>query len=111
VHVHADRDRGVAAREPARPHDDVVQALGAHAAQLGRDRRRVDAGGGEQIRAREREAPVAIVVGGAAGERLDEPLGERHEASAGLGACGQRKAHDYAAMASTPTGTPLATMS
>jgi hypothetical protein len=85
VHVHADRDGGIAARQSARSHDEVVGRRDAEPTQLDGDRRDEVAGRLERIDRLEGIAPVAIVFGCARGELLRELLGDRHEASAGVG--------------------------
>ena len=85
VHVHADRDRGVAAREAARRDDEVVRGVDAEPAELDGDRRREVAGGLERVDRLERVAAVAVVLGRVGGELPGELLGDRHEAGAGVG--------------------------
>ena len=84
VHVHPDRDRGIAAGEPARRHEHVVHRLDAEAAQVARGpaprSTRHPQGGG----ALEGEASVPVVLGGACGEVVGEGLGELDEPRAGL---------------------------
>ena len=108
VHVHADRDRGVAARQPARRHHEVVRGRHAEPTELDRDGRREIAGGLERVDRLERVAAVPVVLGGAGDRLLGELLGDGHQARAGLGAGGQ---FDHSLVTSRATGTPLVTMS
>ena len=85
VHVHADRDGGVAARQAARRDDEVVRGRDAEPAELDRDGRREVAGGLERVDRLEGVGAVAVVLGRAGGELLGELLGDRHEAGAGVG--------------------------
>ena len=84
MHVHADRDRGVAAREPARGDQQVVHGGHAEAAVLDRDRRREVARALEGVEARERERGLAVVLRGARRHVLGQPLGKRDEAGTAL---------------------------
>ena len=77
VHVDADRDRGVATREAARSHDEVVRRGHAEAAELDRDGRREVAGRLERVDRLERVAAVTVVLRRAGGELLRELLSER----------------------------------
>ena len=85
MHVHADGDGGVAAREAARRDDDVVHRGDVEAAVRGGDR------GGEVVLALERvdagvrERRVAVVLGGARRQLVAERLGQAHEARAARG--------------------------
>ena len=129
VHVHADRDGGVAARQAARRHDEVVRGVDAEPAELDGDGRREVAGGLERVDRLEGIAAVAVVLRRAGGELPGELLGDRHEAGAGVGVgCEfdghggshrsrprpERPATGAAAqpvVTSMATGTPLVTMS
>jgi hypothetical protein len=85
VHVHADRDRRVAARQPARSDDHVVGALDPESAQLGRDRRDEVPRTLERVDRLEGIAAVAVVLRGSLGEFLRQLLGGGHETCAGGG--------------------------
>ena len=135
VHVHADRDGGVAARQAARRDDEVVRGRDAEPAELDGDGRREVAGGLERVDRLEGVGAVAVVLGCAGGELLGELLGDRHEAGAGVGvgcefdrhggspirsSCDPwpergsghgRACEPQSVVTSTATGTPLVTMS
>jgi hypothetical protein len=128
VHVHADRQRGIAASQAARRDGEVVHGCHAEPAQPGGNRRGEVAGTGEGVHARQREARLAVVNRGVAAELGGEALGDLHQARAGLGLGGEfehgggplgaggREASRPPAGAqsvatSTATGTPLVTMS
>ena len=81
VHVHADRQRRVALRQPARGDDQVVHGLHAHPAERRGHGGGVEAGVPQRLGAREREAGLAVVVGRALGELRGEPGGQGVEAT------------------------------
>jgi hypothetical protein len=85
MHVHADRDRGVAARQPARRDDEVVGIGDAESPEIDRNRGREVTGRRERVDRLERIAASAVVLGRPRGQPLGELLGERHEAGAGVG--------------------------
>ena len=94
VHVDADRERGVAAREPARGNDEVVDRGDAEAAQVLRHGCPEVAALLDEGEALEREAARAVVCGGRRADLLCEGLGERDEAPARFGARCQLEGHD-----------------
>jgi hypothetical protein len=108
VHVHADRDRRVAARQPARGDHQVVRGRHAQAAEVDRHGRREVPRGLERVDRLERVAAVAVVLGRPRGQLGRERLGDRDEPRAGFGVGGEL---DHPAVASSATGTPLVTMS
>ena len=68
MHVHADRDGGVAASKAARCDDQIVRGGDAEPAQLDGDGRCEVAGGFERVDRLERVAAVAVVLGRTGGE-------------------------------------------
>ena len=134
VHVHADRDRGVASCQAARRHHQVVRGRHAEPAQLDRHGRGEVARRLERLDRLEGVAAVAVVLGRAGGELRGKLFGDRHEAGAGLGTGCQFDRHGgisnpratpvagatarpracmraQSVATSTATGTPLVTMS
>jgi hypothetical protein len=84
VHVHADRDGGVAARETTRRDDEVVRGVDAEPAELGGDGRGEDAGGLEDVDRLEGVGAGVVVLGRAGGELAGELLGDGNEAGSGV---------------------------
>jgi hypothetical protein len=84
VHAHADRDRGIATRQAAHRHHEVVRRRHAEAAELDRNGRREEAARLERVDRLEREAALAVVLRRAGGQLLGELLGDRHKAAAGV---------------------------
>jgi hypothetical protein len=112
VHVHPDRHGGVAARQAARRHDQVVRRRNAPPTEFHGHGRREVPRRPERVDRLERVGAVAVVLGRAGGEVVRELLGDRHEAGAGLGARCQFDRHGgQSVLTSTATGTPLVTMS
>ena len=109
VHVHADRDGGVASREAARRDDQVVGRGDAEAAQLDGHRRRQDAGLLERRDRLERVRALAVVARRLGREPGAELLGDRDQTGTGGGPGCELEHHAVAT--STATGTPLVTMS
>ena len=70
VHAHADRYRGVAARQPTGRDDEVMRGRHAEPTELDGDRRREEAGGLERVDRLERKAAVAVVLRRARGQLL-----------------------------------------
>ena len=115
VHVHADRDGGIAAGEAARRDDEVVYGVDAEAAELHWDGRREVAGSLERVDRLEGIAAVAVVLRRVAGELPGELFGDRHEAGAGVRMGFEFDGHGdpraQPVVTSSATGTPLVTMS
>ena len=112
MHVHADRDGGVAAPQAARSDDQVVRGRHAEPAELDGDGRPEVTGGLERLDRLERVAAVAVVFGRVDGEPRGELLGDRHEAAAGVGTgCELDRCEPQPVVTSMSTGTPFVTMS
>jgi hypothetical protein len=93
VHVEPDGNRRVAAGQAARGDEQVVDRLHPQSAELARH-------GGGQVAGRpegpdvlERIARLAVVVGGSPGEVRGQPLGQRDEVAAGVGAGPELESH------------------
>jgi hypothetical protein len=93
VHIDADRQRGVAAREATRRDDHVVERRDAEPAELHGNRSCKKSASLDRGEALVREARFAVVEGGTARYFRRESLGERDEAPAGLGGGHQLARH------------------
>jgi hypothetical protein len=85
VHVDAERQRRVAAREAGRRDQHIVRRRHAEPAEVLRDRRREVAASLDGAEALERVGAVAIVGGRMGRDLVGEPLGERDEPCARIG--------------------------
>src|SRR5262249_19153969 len=88
-----ERQRGVAAGEPARRDDDVVDGRDAEPAELLGDRRREVPALLDSREAVEWKASVTVVRRGARADLRGKSFRERDEARAGLGSCCQLESH------------------
>jgi hypothetical protein len=93
VHVDAERQRCVAARESAGSDEHVVERGHPEAAELDRNRRGEISAPLDLLEALVREAGLAIVFGGAPADLLCERLGKRDETLPGLGSRRQLETH------------------
>jgi hypothetical protein len=109
VHVHADRDGGVAPRQAAGRDDEVVGRCDAEPAELDGHGRGQDPGLVERGDRLERVGPLAVVARRLGREPRAELLGDRDQA--GTGGRPRCELEHHAAATSTATGTPLVTMS